>query len=504
MQNSVLKYLEDTVQRHPEKIAVVDNSSSITFKELCDESRRIGTGIFNKLRKHNCPILVYLPKSVNCINAIVGVLYSRNFYTTTDVKFPWEKVDSIIKALMPELIITDTLHYDSLLANGVNPDMILNIDGIDVELDDTLIDINKIIDTDIVYVLFTSGSTGTPKGVIISNRSIIDYIDWAKEVFEIDDKCVIGNQAPFYFDNSTLDIYTMLCTGATLHIIPETFFAFPAKLMSCIAEKKINFIFWVPSIMINVANFDVLSKVNANCLKKILFAGEVMPNKCLNYWRANIKEAVYANLYGPTEITVGCTYYIVNRDFVDEEPLPIGIPCKNTEIMLLDAEKKLITDINKTGELCVRGSSLAFGYWGNEKKTKDAFIQNPLNNMYYETIYCTGDLAHYNEFGEIMFDGRRDSQIKHLGYRIELGEIETAASSVDELSGQCVLYDNKKKEIVMFYVSKVEIDKKIIRKKLGDIIPKYMIPTKYIELSDMPYNGNGKIDRARLRSEYID
>ncbi|MDE7368088.1 MAG: AMP-binding protein, partial [Lachnospiraceae bacterium] len=359
--------------------------------------------------------------------------------------------------------------------------------------------LEKIIDTDLAYVLFTSGSTGVPKGVAIAQRSIIDYIDWAKEEFSIDEDVIIGNQAPFYFDNSILDIYLCMSTGAHLHIIPPTYYAFPAKLLQYIADQKINFIFWVPSALITVANSGLLERIDCTCLKKILFAGEVMSNKYLNYWRKNIPADIYANLYGPTELTDVCAYYVVNREFHDDDPLPIGNACRNTQIILLDEEDKVISTQDKMGELCVRGTGVSVGYYANAEKTKQAFVQNPLHNNYCELIYRTGDLAHYNEYGEIMFDGRKDYQIKHLGYRIELGEIETALISIEGIKNVCCVYDDIHSEIVALYETANDLSESDIRKKLVDILPKYMIPTRYYLMEKLPLNDNGKINRKELK-----
>jgi acyl-CoA synthetase (AMP-forming)/AMP-acid ligase II len=200
---------------------------------------------------------------------------------------------------------------------------------------------------------------------------------------------------------------------------------------------------------------------------------------------------------------VDCTYYIVDREFGDDEPLPIGIPCRNSDVMLLSEDNQKITKPNETGEICVRGSSLAMGYYGNPEKTAEVFVQNPLNDRYRELIYKTGDLGYYNEYNEIMFVGRKDFQIKHMGYRIELGEIENAALKIDSIGNVCVLYDTKNKEIVLCYELKSDVDEKDIRKQLMGIIPKYMVPTKYYKLKKFPYNDNGKIDRKKLQEEYL-
>lgn len=167
-----------------------------------------------------------------------------------------------------------------------------------------------------------------------------------------------------------------------------------------------------------------------------------MPNKHLNYWRKHLPSCRYVNLYGPTEITVDCTYYIVEREFADSDPLPIGFPCRNSDVLILNDEKKECA-INEEGELCVRGSSLALGYYNNSERTASAFIQNPLNSAYPEIIYCTGDIVYKNEQGEIMYVGRKDFQIKHSGYRIELGEIENAVLGTHMVDSCCVVYDLK-------------------------------------------------------------
>ena len=397
----------------------------------------------------------------------------------------------------------------SLLAripvNGISEDMILYLEDIDFQQNnkDSSMYLNRIIDTDLAYVFFTSGSTGVPKGVAITQRSIIDYIDWAAEEFSIDENVKIANQAPFYFDNSILDIYLCMSCGATLYIPPEMYYAFQAKLLAYLEEKKITFIFWVPSALVGSANSGLLERFDLSAIKKVLFCGEVMPNRHLNIWRRVLPEAEFANLYGPTEITDVCSFFRVNREFADDDPLPIGKACRNTEIMLLDDENCLVTEPDKKGELCVRGTSLSVGYYANEEKTNAAFVQNPLNPYYEEKIYRTGDLAHYNEFGEIMFDGRKDFQIKHMGYRIELGEIETAILSIEEIDNACCLYDEERKRIVSVFQSKQGIDGLAIRKRLMSILPKYMIPSEYFAVEKMPLNDNGKINRKQLKNDLL-
>jgi D-alanine--poly(phosphoribitol) ligase subunit 1 len=386
-----------------------------------------------------------------------------------------------------------------LISAGRPADRILNLDELPPDPAPLPEALPESVDTDPAYIIHTSGSTGVPKGVVIPHRGIIDYIEWARECYRVTEADTIGNQAPFHFDNSTLDLYLCFSTGATLVIIPEELFLFPIKLIEYVARQEIRLIFWVPSVLAAVANTDVLSKTALPRLTKILFAGEVMQNRHLNYWRRHFPDALFSNLYGPTEITVDCTYYLVDRPFADSDPLPIGVPCRNSDVLILN-DRNLPAATGERGELCVRGSSLALGYWNNPEKTAAAFVQNPLNPHYPERIYRTGDIVWRDGRGEIYYAGRNDHQIKHLGYRIELGEIETAALAIPEIRNVCVIYDYARTQIVMFYEAPQELSSGVMRKALLERLSKYMLPSVFVCVNELPLNANGKIDRLALAS----
>ena len=502
MQKNILEYLKNIIKTYPNKTAIIDEKGNISFQCLQKQSKNIASYLQSKNINRNLPIGIFLPKSIEAIKSFLGIVYNGDFYVPLDIKNPISRIEAIIKNLDLKYIITD-IDNAKLLDELKNIEIIL-LDDINFEknIEFDFTNYNLSIDTDPAYIINTSGSTGTPKGVVVSHRSVIDYIDWSIETFKIDSSFKIGNQAPFIFDNSVLDIYLMLSTGATLNLIPENLFMFPVKLVDYLEKESINFIFWVPSIMANIVTLDLLKNRNLE-LRFVSFAGEIMPTKIMNYWKNYIPNALFVNLYGPTEITVDCTYFIVNRDFKDDEPLPIGYPCKNTDILVLDDKNNLVTKINSTGELCVRGSSLALGYYNDFERTANVFTQNPLNKSYPEKIYRTGDIVYYNELGELIYKGRKDFQIKHMGYRIELGEIETAILSISEINNACILYDEENKHLVLIYESSSNITKNEILVSLSDKLPKYMIPNKFILLDKIPLNVSGKIDRSYLKKEYL-
>lgn len=494
MQKSVIEYLSKTATTFPNKIAVHDEKEEITFSQLLQNATSIASALQSMVDSRQ-PVGVYIHKGCKMVTSFAAINMAADFYVPLDTKSPAQRVASILSTLEAKVVITDAAHKAALSAFYDGEILVIEDCVASAQKPNALRYEKEQIDTDPIYSIFTSGSTGVPKGVVVSHRGVIDYIDWAVDTFHIDNSAVIGNQAPFYFDNSTLDIYLMYATGATLNIIPEINFAFPAKLIDYLNDQKITFVFWVPFVLVNVANMDIMSTKKPQYLRDIFFAGEVMPNKHLNYWRKHLPNCRYANLYGPTEITVDCTYYLVDREFSDDEPLPIGIPCRNSDVLIL-VDRKRLAQRGEQGELCVRGTSLALGYYNNPEKTADAFIQNPLNTHYPETIYCTGDVVYENERGEIMYVGRIDSQIKHNGYRIELGEIETAILGSNLVDNCCVLYNNKEKQIVLVYQAEKELNIAALRKAIGEKIPKYMLPTEYHREEVLKQNTSGKIDRA--------
>lgn len=500
MKNSVLHWLDSIAKKMPDKLALKDASGQITYQEYRNKSLAIARRILESNKGDvKKPVVIYLEKSKEVLVSFMGVAYSGGFYSPIDTEMPQSRVDKILEVLAPKIVITTKELKVIFEKSNFNGSYIIYED-VKVSADDETIVkpyTDRIIDTDLLYVLFTSGSTGMPKGVSICHRAVIDYIDWVTETFNITHEDSFGNQAPFYFDNSILDIYSCMKTGATLNIIPKKLFFQPVPLLEYIRDNKINTIFWVPSALIVVSKLKAFRNVDlSDTLKRVLFCGEVMPNKQLNIWRKFLPNVTYANLYGPTEITDACTYYIVDREFSDDEALPIGIPMSNTDILVLNDDDKLVIG-DEVGELCVRGTSLAMGYYNNPEKTQAVFVQNPLNNAVPEIIYRTGDLVKYNEYGEIIYLSRKDFQIKHLGHRIELGEIETAVSSLEEVTLNCCLYDEKHQKIVLFVDA--DVDRDFIKERIEKMIPEYMIPGKVVYIEDMPINANGKIDRVKLK-----
>jgi non-ribosomal peptide synthetase component F len=346
--------------------------------------------------------------------------------------------------------------------------------------------------TDAIYVAFTSGSTGTPKGVVAAHRSVIDYTETLCEALEFDSDTVFGNQTPLYFDAPLKEIMPTLKLGATTYFIPKMLFSFPVKLVEYLDEHKINTICWVVSALVQISSLGALENHTPKYLTKVAFGSELFPRKQYDLWRAALPEADFYNLYGPTEATGMSCYWKADRELSENEPIPIGRPFDNTDIILIDEGKR-----TEQGEICIRGTCLTMGYYNDKDKTDAAFVQNPLNTAYPELIYKTGDIGRINDRGELVFLCRKDSQIKHMGHRIELGEIESAALKCEGVRSACCVYDSEGKRIVLYAVG--ESTPEAIAAALREYLPRYMLPASIEKLDVLPFTANGKIDRKGLK-----
>lgn len=508
MKNSVLCYLEETAKKFADREAVVDKDGSITFAELREMAVKAANAIIDRTTKIQRPILVFLPKGKETIAMFMGIVYSRNMYVPTEYNYPKERICAIIDVLQPMMIISDDAGKERLESFGIDIPVILQseIEGQEVKYSGESL-CKKGLLYDLVYIIFTSGSTGVPKGVTISNINILEYIDWATEVFGDNEETRMGSLAPLYFDLSTHEIYTCLSKGATLVLVPEKYIAFPAAIIKFIREQHVNYLYWVPSAYVNVATLDLLKSVELDEIKSMIFGGEVMPVKTLNYWRRHLPNLRFiANMYGPTEATANCTYYVVDREYEDTESLPLGKACDIKDMFILDENNNEITpdQPNVQGELCVCGTSLSKGYWNDKEMTDKHFMQNPLIKEYNEMMYRTGDLVYYDEQGQLCYVGRKDFQIKHMGYRIEIGEIENAILHANIVENVCVLYDKDNKKIVMVYCNNEEIEPSKLIREIGAVLPKYMVPSVCMYQKTFPVTGSGKMDRKKIASLYFE
>ena len=482
MQINIFDYFEKTAKRLPDKTFLVDETGSYSFRECFSRALCIGTYIAQRFGCTGKPVAVLTGRRAESIFGFLGVLASGNYYLPLDEKMPEARRARILE------------HTDPLTI----------LDGKEccIAGDEELLRSRRerVLDVDPAYLFYSSGSTGEPKGIAVSHRNLIDFTEWYTEEFGSSEEDICGNQPPFFFDASGRDLFPCMKTGGTIHILPQKLFMFPMDLVRYLEENHINTLNWATSAFNMLANSGALSRLAPASVRRVVLGGEALMAKQLNIWKGAVPEAEYINVYGPTETTVDCCFYRVDRDFRDEEPIPIGRACRNMELLVLKNSDGSWEPAGpgESGELFVRGSGVSNGYFGDPAKSEASFIQNPLNDKYFDRVYRTGDVVRLGDDGLLYFLARSDNQIKHMGYRIELGEIETALASMEGVDEAACFHRASDDRIICFYSGNA--DKKKMAVDIRSLLPRYMHPNIYEKLDVLPKNTNGKIDRTLLRS----
>ncbi len=501
MRKNILTYLEHTAARLPHKLAFSTGKEGMTFGDVQKGAAAIGSAL---AREGFCgePIVIFMDKHPKTVTAFLGVIYAGCFYVCLDERMPEARMRAILENLKPRALIADTKNfkkaealgvsrtfsYDEIAEGDISPELLGEVRS-------------RQCDTDPIYVVFTSGSTGIPKGVVACHRSVIDYTDSLSEALGFSGETVFANQTPLYFDAPLKELMPTLKLGATTYFVPKMLFSFPVRLIDYLDEYRINTVCWVVSALVQISSLGALENRVPKTLTTVAFGSEVFPRKQYDLWRAALPEATFYNLYGPTEATGMSCYWRADRTLAEDEPIPVGVPFDNTDILLLTEDGKRAA-VGETGEICMRGTCLTMGYYNNPEKTAEVFCQNPLNTAYPELIYRTGDVGRYNEHGELVFVCRKDSQIKHMGHRIELGEIEAATLKAEGVRRACCVYDAEGKRIVLYFVG--DTDEKNLSAALSAYLPRYMMPAVLQPLDALPLTDNGKIDRRTLRERAVE
>ena len=401
MQTNILEYLEQTAPRLPQKIAYSDGRDHMTFSELIGAAQAVGSALLARGYRRE-PIAILMKKHPREVAAFYGTVYAGCYYVPLDPDMPPMRMQTILESVGARLLIVDE--------TGRKKASALTLDGMEIlsyadltagEIDaSALAEVRvRAIDTDPIYIVFTSGSTGIPKGVVACHRSVIDYVESLCEVMGFSEETVFANQTPLYFDAPLKELMPVIKYGATAYFVPKMCFSFPMKLCDFLNEHKINTVCWVVSALTMISELGALEKNPPRYLHTVAFGSEVFPKRQYKLWREALPQAKFVNLYGPTEATGMSCYWKAERELADEEPIPVGRPFRNTDLLLITEDGREAGQ-GETGEIYLRGTCVTLGYYNNPEKTAEAFVQNPLHSHYPEILYRTGDLGYYNERGQ--------------------------------------------------------------------------------------------------------
>ncbi len=509
----------------PSRVAIVTREASITYGEIAEMSHRLAGAFVHRGLGHHDRIALWLPKGPAAYISIFAALEASATYVPLDATAPLDRVRYTLEDCTVSALVADATLLPDLLAaplpeslrlvvavagedappgapasaGGPGPELLSWQEAINAT---PMLPRTPAIENDLAYILYTSGSTGRPKGVMLSHRNALTFVEWAVTTLGLREGDRVAGVAELHFDLSILDTFGSVAAGATLVPLPHRALLRPRDVTAWMAEQEISVWYSTPSALILLLTRGDLEQASLPALRLILFAGEVFPVKYLRRLAAALPQASLFNLYGPTETNV-CTWHAVDAiPEGDDESLPIGKACANTEVAAVD-EQGNESPAGVEGELWVRGPSVMRGYWGAPERTRAVLGRRPGVLAWDEPWYRTGDYVVRREDGSYDFRGRKDHMVKIRGYRIEIGEVEKTLYShpgVSEVAIVAVPDGDQGSKLVAFIVpangssgSGLEL-----KRHLHERLPAYMVPADLRYLPELPKTSSGKVDRVYL------
>lgn len=511
---------ERQLDKYSENIAIAfpQGSREVTYSNYNELANQLARHLVGLGAQRNDVILASGEKTLPTFLLMLACLKAGFIYAIFDPESPVSRLQKIIGQCNPKLVFcspeSELIHerpdlFESgRVVSNFERDL-LNL--ISVQSTSNLEETQSVHSETGAYIMFTSGSTGTPKGVLVSHASVIYFIHWARQTFRIKPYQRATNINPLYFDNSVFDYYTTLFSGGTLVPFDKSFIKEPHFLVTEIDRMQCDQIFSVPSLLVFLLAMKALDSESFGSIKRIIFGGEGFPKTKLQQiytlYRGSVK---FYNVYGPTEATCMCSAHLItDEDFFDMVNLPtLGKIAPNFDFILVNDGNENINSKSRTdvGELCLIGPCVAKGYYNDEKRSSEVFVQNPARTEYRERMYKTGDIVRYDPLTNYLhFISRKDYQVKHMGHRIELGEIEVVVNTLDYVSEAAAIFGTKNGLSCIFLIVAPNHgdDGLKIKLDLRKLLPEYMIPTKIFLLDALPKNPSGKIDRPALTRRYF-
>lgn len=482
---TIIELFEEQVTRAPNDIAVVFEDKKLTYKELNEKANSLAIELLKNKLNIGDVIGIRLERSLELIISIFACIKSKITYVLIEKTLPSERIRYILENSNSKLLLTsknlDTENFGIkalLIDNCTN-----SVSSIDFDCENLSKNSN-------LCIIYTSGSTGTPKGVLLTQAGFINLVFAMNDAMNLQICNRFISHASVSFDMFAFELYCSILNGKTLYLTNDLEQKDSISISNIIINNNIDFMLSTPSkIELLLANDD-LAKSLRN-IKVFLLGGEVFTSNLYNRMRDKTVGNIY-NGYGPTEITACCSI----KKIESEDNINIGKPVNNAQIYILN-NKLSLCPIGHIGELCVAGDGLASCYINDKERTDKAFVNFPSANS---TIYKTGDLARFTTNGEIEYIGRHDFQVKLHGQRIELEEIERKISEIEAINNICVCIKQLYGRDILcaYYTINRDIDKQSIKDALAKTLPKYMIPTYFLELDELPLTSNGKVDRTKL------
>jgi len=501
--NRIIDIFEDQVDKNPQHIALVYNEEQLTYYQLNILANQYAKYLQDNGVKNEVVVGVYGERSIEVIVALIAIHKAGGAYLPLDIDYPEERIQYMIEDSRASVILAQAHLIQSFQKSDIKI-LPLSTDNDNVINNSTHNQKIKSNDENLAYLIYTSGSTGLPKGIGLTQKTLLNLIQWQTQAEgEVKSEKVL-QFAPMNFDVSLQEIFSTLCTGGELHIISKKIRQDFSLLIDYINNNNIQKLY-LPYIALRQLADQCLqtNKILLTSLTSLITAGEQLAiTDNIKQWLTSNPQTKLFNHYGPSETHVVSNFLLpTNKDQWSDLP-PIGKPIANTQLYILD--KRLNPQpVGVVGELYIAGSNLGRGYLSKPDLTAENFIANPYSSIQGDRMYKTGDYARYLSSGDIEYVGRLDSQVKVNGYRIELSEIESVLRSIAGVKEAIVdVYKvNLENRQLIAYLS-VDIEKEFtaqsIKKEVANRLPYYMVPAFVQFLDQFPVTPSGKLDRLRL------
>jgi len=524
------RLLQDLIRKQAEArpwaTAIIAHGQRLTYGELEAASNRLA----RLLRAAGCRagerVTLLAPKSAPAIVGLIGIYKADAIAVPLDPSSPANRLDRILEACQSHWLLAASANgplvdelsetrdgrrslvvgsLDRRPLEGAGHQAAFTLDDVAAYSSEPVMSRND--DDDPAHILFTPGSAGTPKGVIVTHANVMRFVDWATEHFRMNAGDRLSGHSPLHLDLSFFDLFGGAAVGAELHLVPPELNVLPDRLAEFIRGRELTQWFSMPSLLNYMAKFDVIDAHDFPALKRVIWAGEILPTPALMHWMRQLPHVTFTNLYGQAEGTIASCYFTVPACPVDPQAtIPIGTPCAGEELLVLDDRLQPVP-AGQPGDLYLAGVGLARGYWNDPERTAAAFLHHPARPS--EWMYKTGDVAKVGEDGLFYFLGRGVAQAGGRSARLELSDIEAAVNAVPEVIESAVLAlpaDGESEDVTVCcaYVPVAGSGSKpaSIGAALSRIIPKELIPARWLCLTEFPVDANGKIDRSRLRDAF--
>jgi amino acid adenylation domain-containing protein len=513
--------LNESLNRFRVNTAIEYGSRKMTYEEFDGKSNSVSNWIVSKGIKKETFIGVLMEDRMELITVLIGIIKAGCVIVPLYSGYPNERIKTMVHETHLKYIFIDRENARRFGGGGDLLEEDREFIFIDefysrkevLALKGRAVPSIRWSPEDRLYIYFTSGTTGTPRAVIGKNKSLLHFIDWEIETFNINSDFRVSQFTIPGFDPFLRDIFVPLISGGAICIPGNEEILFNSEeLVDWIDKRRINLIHCVSSLF-RLMSADWLTPDHFNALMFILLAGEKTNPADLVHWYDIFGERIQlVNCYGPTETTLSKVYYLIKPPDIHRERIPIGKPMKGCRVIILD-ERMEICDPLEVGEIYIRTPYRSHGYYNAPALNKERFIPNPFNNDPNDILYKSGDLGRFLLDGNIDILGRVDRQVKIRGYRVELEEIETRLSAHPAIKEAVVIKietpgnnemlcayiaTREEKEGITAQKQDEEAFRRQLREYLLERVPDYMVPASIIKLEKIPRGVSGKVDFGRL------